>query len=353
MKRILIFAFVFFSLEMWLFITFQDEIYKAYIMNDPYSYGCLKALQKEHVDAVRNIHIINEQQKPAFIISGGSTAKAFVAENKDTPRAKQANMYSIVTAAQKYLDVIRLMDNIDVPGSTFCLIINPRKFMDESPKDLLMLTRYLYGSSGSTPLNSDRLEQAYYLLKAKHHLEDAGLKLRLFRPGNVTVRHYREAMEACLDKLLSPHQAAEEDLNGSPKDTKRGSLLPPDHYKKVVARIDKWKEEKEPGFLISIEDNFILLNIIGDIAKEKGLTLIIVEAPYSDVMYDELKDYLALYHKKLNDFFKQYPEVKYRLYDYQEYKDNQRYFSDTIHLTLYARQTRFHDYLTGIFDYGR
>ena len=144
--RFLIFTGLFVILFAYAFVANQYKIMTLFGKYWPHYIQ--STLQKDTLKAIQNIYEVNQLKKPSTFVLGSSNIEPFYKASRELSEEVRDNIYSLNSGSQVIPDYIRLVENINVEGSTVILGISPHKFANMWYDRAMIETHYLYGMAG-------------------------------------------------------------------------------------------------------------------------------------------------------------------------------------------------------------
>ena len=154
--------------------------------------------------------------------------------------------------------------------------------------------------------------------------------------------------------VISNAVAATEEQNDKAADdptVEADSLL----WKEQAALFRAWLENasKPENVRFRYAESMSLLRVLLETAERRGVELIIVDAPLSEVHKNELLPLIPNFYEDVATLVDQFQTAHYILrFDQSTVPGNMTYFLDAIHLTPDGWQTYYFDYLIDAITYG-
>ncbi len=383
MIKILVYSIVFFALEAVLLVGGQNIIFRQYAVNAPIFYSCQSRAQQLPTDAVISAHTINASKQGGRVILGGSSSQVFVAViNYLEDPALRDMLHRGDTGSQKFWDSLRIIDNLEHANASAVLVLHPRKFLNSDSRKAITRSKYNYGLSGSFPINSRAYEDVVTRLEVANDSSPdnelgggfGAFKKKLFFPFNFYAQAARECIDEFVDyrlvKPLENWQAASKEKAPEPIDAKIGksTAIRPEvvgsetssraaddlPWKQQSAAFRKWiATASEPERLaFRYAESLGLLEELLETAERKGVALIVVDAPLSEVHANELMPFIPNFHDDVAELVDNFETAHYIRFDQSTVPGNMPYFIDALHLTAEGWQEAYFDYLTDAITRG-
>ncbi|MGI9493846.1 MAG: hypothetical protein ACR2QF_15725 [Geminicoccaceae bacterium] len=376
MIKILFYSLVFFAIEAALLLGGQNIVFKQYALNAPVFYNCQNRAQQLTTDAVVSAHMINASENGGRVILGGSSSQVFVSViNFLEDPALREMIHRGDTGSQKFWDALRIIDNPDHPDASVLLVLHPRKFLNSDSRNAITRSKYSYGLSGSFPINSQAFERVAVELESENGIDSekslgggvGAFKKHLFFPLNFFAQAARECVEETVDdRLIKPLEnwqaaskrpssdisraiigaaiAATDEEIVKTQDQPKIEELP---WKEQAAPFRKWLEtaSKPENVSFRYAESLALLEEILETAERRGVKLIIVDAPLSEVHKEELMPFIPDFYEDVAALVEKFATAHYIRFDQSTVPGNMDYFLDAIHLTPDGWQDYYFDYL--------
>jgi len=378
MIKILVYSLAFFALEAALFLGGQNILFKQYALNAPIFYGCQNRAQQLPTDAVASAHSINAFEHGGRVILGGSSSQVFVSVINflEDPELR-AMLHRGDTGSQKFWDSLRIIDNLDHPNASVLLVLHPRKFLNSDSRNAITNSKYTYGLSGSFPINSQAYDRVAAMLQERNRIDQTdqlgggleAFKKQLFFPLNFFAQAARECVEETVDDyLLTPletwraasKQASTKTSNILIREAFADTATAAEHVQSAPANTSEklpWKDQaaafrawlknasKPENVAFRYAESLALLEKLLETATERGVKLIIVDAPLSEVHQQELLPLIPSYYDDVAALTEKFETAHYIRFDQSTVPGNMTYFLDAIHLTADGWQKYYFDYL--------
>ena len=342
MARIFILSIIFFIVQAVVVIQSAPQLYESFLDLD-IKYLTFEKRQKAAITHIQQLRKNNKNKSKTIYVLGGSSGREYFKPEEETKDLVPMPLVNICTASQNLLDSIRLIDNINVPGSVVILTFPPFKFMTHSNK-MLSSTKYLTGTNLKYPIESRTLDS---LLK---DVKPANITITLMPSLNALIYLSKSYINHKKDHLLSGLASI---WNGTsnPKTFKNMFVdpLPIPRYLYVDAEsadrqklrkgLQKMRDTGIKGKLSgNLETNLGYLKLLADLAKEKDVKLILYELPYSQTGESIFRSELKIYRKAMNSFLEQHPDIPFFKVEYNLYNGKEELFHDHVHLTGAGRE---------------
>ncbi|MBI1385033.1 MAG: hypothetical protein GC150_09000 [Rhizobiales bacterium] len=389
--RFIFYTALFFALQGVGLVAFQDQILGAFGRNWPASWQ--SGVQRDALLGAQRIAEANREGKPKTFIVGPSSAPPFFEAAKTLPPEISEHVVSLYSGSQVLHDAIRLMEAMEVPGSTVVVIVTPHKFANMWYDRSMVETHYINGMAGKYMLPSptfDRLWEefragndvnsmvwtqkhwrlfqplmpyAYYLndmvdqnvrrpirrlkqsLKPRPPRKPAGTASLLFDTAWAADAP-ATAMPASIAPIASQHPTFGGNASAGERGptaatrmaqaTARNEPMASEYGGHISVRKLKefrdWRDFSKTQFEQSVRESFAVLEILVEIANARGLRLVLAEAPFPDVEEAELLPLMPEYGPLFEAFAARHPQVRVVRFDPAVLENDQKYFSDYVHL---------------------
>lgn len=380
-------------------VYFKDNMVDAFGRNWPAHLQ--SSVQADALNSIQSIAAVNKQKKPRFFVVGPSNARPFYRAITADLKDRRGDVVQLVSGSQVLPDAIRLIDQIDLPGSTIVFVFSIYKFSTMWFERTLIETHYLNGAGGKYFASSPTFEAVWDDFKKQHEVVASDWMKghwRLFQPFMPYAYYFNDLVDEKIKRPIG-RAVARERVSFSP-DTIPASksvgiiemprVTPPEttatlpvtqikskeafvvaqasqacnpvvrirsqeemaaEYPSLTAR--KLKEFRtrldytRPQFKQSLDESMKMLGLLIDLTERRGMKFIAVEAPVPEVIDKELAPELPDYSKQIDALAAAHPHIKVIRPD-AHWSNQQSLFSDYVHLSNEG-EAYYHDYLISPF----
>ena len=378
---------IFFILLVLSIVGWQNEIMTLFGKNWPPSVQ--SPLQRDTLRAIQNIYKVNDSKKPATFILGASFAAPFWDASRGLPDDERDNIYPLISGSEVLPDWIRLVENINVKGSTIILNIAPYKFANMWYDRAMIETHYIYGMAGKFLLPSKNFDNLWNKYKKNVNVDESiwnHKHWRMFQPTMPYVYYMNDLIDENTKliinkiKIFLKNEKQNKVINDAQEyfqfdsikiaENKKNSasivikntnfLRAKDDYLKHISdfkleQFRVWRDFSKTQFDESVTQSFKMLDDVIELAREKSLNIIVAESPVADIQDKELMPFLKDYENKLTALINKNIEKK----DFQvlrfnrsKFDNRQEFFDDYVHINE-AGYRYYEDYFQSVFKLNR
>lgn len=343
MIKVFLLSILFFTAEVF-FFQWAQPFFLSQISSGSFSRLTFTAKQRRLIHYLEKLDKLNEIRSQAVFVVGGSTAREFFLSDKDMSQALGTSFVNMASANQNMFDTIRLVDNINVSGSTIIFCLLPYKLMAKTDYAVLTGTKYMMGENLKYPVLSDAVKDELKNYASPdlllNLLPDINVYIYLIRDYFTQKRHLKHNPVAhlLLSELGNPSFKS---LFVTEKPTFQYlyQSLGYQDRKKVVQTFRWMKTSKIGPFPDKNMDiNLALLEKAIQIGLAKNMRLIAMELPYSSTYHEFFFNEIRVYEDKLSAFFKKHKMVRRISFPYDTYRGEESYFYDYAHLADAGRK---------------
>lgn len=365
--------------EALIFARFGDQIMHRLALIWPAS--LLSTLQAQSLAIVNQIHENNAAGRVVTYVIGASNAHHFWDAAATLPETRRRHIVPLTSGSQVLPDAIRIIENIEVPGTTVVLGISPHKFSNMWFDRTMIETRFMNGVAGKFLLPSREFEALWARysdgqdLEGSPWMQDGWQRFDPLIPAAQLMRDMMsengERLNDQLQTLALPGAPATRgakakdgpntpDASETVADEPRIAAALPDEPGDACAyrqgrsdHRDKISDVKYEQFLVwrdfsltqmaeSVAKSFDMLEFIIDLARARGIEVVVAEAPVPPVEDYELLPYIPDYTRLLQDLLDRRRDI--RVITFPRNGNDQRWFADYVHLNEAGRQ-HYRNYL--------
>lgn len=333
-------------------------------------------VQRDALLGIQRIRTANmDWQHPKQFILGPSSAVPYWEAAKSLPPERRETVVSLISGSQVLVDAVRLVDKMQVPGSTVVLVVTAHKFANMWFDRTMIETHYLNGAAGKYMLESPTFDAMWAEYRKTHEVKNSVWTQphwRMFRPFMAFAYFVSDFVDEKIKRPVSrlktlfpvtgqsavaPAFSLFPSAQAAPAPAATPAVTPTEttgsdyegltDFKLKEFRV--WRDFSKTQFDESIDQSFKMLELLISMTKEKRLKLVIAEAPMSEVEEAELLPFLKDYRRRFNEISQKHPGVTFIQHDSAVVSNNQKYFLDYVHINK-TGQDFYHDYLLLPFD---
>ncbi|MES0488522.1 MAG: hypothetical protein ABUK01_00915 [Leptospirales bacterium] len=326
---------VFFLTEMGLFHNYNSAMFAAFIENPEsrltpsegrrfFNYQMKKLLEQNRIN------------KRAIYTLGGSSAREYFQNDKIVSKQLGIKTINLGSHSQQLLGTIRIVDQIETPGSVIVYVFRAGKFsaLEESR---ISKVNYLNGSDYPYFLESNKVLEVMedYKNKYGNHGNKPKFSYRFAAKINPYVYALKDAIifvkwklnRTGLNNLFHDERPIIQNMKEYRNKVRPTSLKRKKHKK------GRNSEEKKEIVRRSIEINFYFLEQLYLLCEQKGYQFIILDLPQ--------RNESSLIMAKMKNLENKYNNIVHIEIPPYMMKGNQNYFADTNHLNDQGRAYYF------------
>lgn len=351
--RFLVLVFAFVMTEAVLLVEFKDRAIDYFGRNWPASIQ--SSVHRDALSSVQVISAANESQRPHYFVMGPSNARAFYRAITRDLGEGQSDVLQVVSGSQVLPDALRLIDHIDVPGSTVVFVFSAYKLATMAFAHTMIETHYLSGIGGKYMMSSPAFDMAWKDFKTDRDVTTntwTSEHWRLFQPFMPYAYYFNDAVD---ENIKRPIARMANTLRMQ-KTLIAATAPPPNEIDPIynplpIRLLQEFRSRRDyakPLFKESVDESFKILDRLVTLAKAKGIRFIAVEAPFPKLLERELLPDLPDYDAGLRVLATAHPDLRIIRLDRTKWDNGQALFSDYVHLSNDG-ETYYHDYLVSPF----
>ena len=332
---------VLFLAQVFLVGAYADQVHEAAIpMLRKYLAEYLQLGQRFALDSAGNALASNEHPGTKIYWVGGSTAHNYFGILPGDYYDGQGSyrVYNLAFPTESMYDTLRLVDNIEGPG-VLVMAIHPGKMWSQSEQQVTLG----YNKTGQLYLLllPSRAADAYYASKDWGEDRRPFRKLFALNPELGIIKQTLDAYTTQLDKRLKRLKRVKRETVGE-----RLLAVPrPERYVGLAGftyrqRVDfyaklrsKWCQSED-----DLERNLDIFGRIYELAKDKGLKIIIFEHPVSQTYREQLPGCVDGMVRVREEIKARYPMVEFQTFNIRGFEGDEYLFLDGMHLSPLGKE---------------
>ncbi len=330
--RFLALLIAFFTLEGFTFVKYNDYLVLKFGKKWPSEWQ--SGVQRDALAGVQRIVAANKERSPKHFVVGPSSSTPFYEATKSLPTDDRAKVVSLYSGSQVLPDAVRLIETMEVPDSTVTLVITPHKFANMWYDRTMIENHYLQGVAGKYMVPSPTLNALWDEYKKDRDIRGmvwTQPHWRLFQPFMPFAYYLTDLVDENVKRPISRLKPSSGKPAGNTPEVMASEYEGKISDKKLK-EFRVWRDFSKTQFSESVEQSFKMLGVIADTAARRGVTLTVAEAPFPELEERELLPYLQEYRRKFDEFAAKHINVRVQQFDIDEQDNDQKYFSDYVHL---------------------